>query len=64
MSFLNRKENKMNRNKQKYIITVIFNDNTSKTFIRYLKGHFKLQNVFEKIYKRYSNDSVYMILAK
>ena len=53
----------MNRNKQKYIINVYFNDETEKRFIRYFKGDFKLESFFEKIYKKYGEENIQMISA-
>lgn len=58
-----RKGNEMNRNKQKYVISVYFRNYTKKYFIRYFKGDFKLKNFFEKINKKYGSENIEMILA-
>ena len=53
----------MNRNKQKYIINVHFQDNTVKHFIRYFKGDFKLEYFYKKINKKYGEENIQMISA-
>ena len=53
----------MNRNKTKYTITVIFEDFTKKTFIRYFKYEEKLNNFFKKLNQKYGVDNIRMIMA-
>lgn len=38
----------MNRNRQKYIISVFFTDHTKKNFVRYFKGDYKLKPFLKK----------------
>ena len=53
----------MNRNKTKYTITVIFENFTEKTFIRYFKYETKLNNFFEKLNQKYGSENIKMIMA-
>ena len=53
----------MNRNKQKYIICVLFKDCTEKHFIRYFKGDFKLESFYKKINQKYGAENIEMISA-
>ena len=53
----------MNRNKQKYIISVYFKDCTEKHFVRYFKGDYKLKDFFQKINQKYGTENIQMILV-
>lgn len=53
----------MNRNKQKYIISVYFKDYTEKHFVRYFKGDYKLKDFFKKINQKYGAENIQMILV-